>query len=203
MGHLGELRKRLTYSAIVVVVFVIAAFIEKEYVFAVLMRPLAEHRRRPSSTTFGVTEAFMQVLKVSIYAGLIYRPALHPVPVLGLHHARPLREREAQRHPLRALHHRPLPGRSAFAYFVVLPVGLRFLIGYGGEHFNQLLQAERYISFISMFLLAFGVVFELPLVMMLSPGPASSTTSRCASGASTPSWSRRSSPWCSLPARTR
>ena len=40
MGHLGELRKRLTYVAIVVVVCVIAAFIEKKWVFAVLMRPL-------------------------------------------------------------------------------------------------------------------------------------------------------------------
>ncbi len=37
MGHLGELRKRITYTAIVVVVFMIAAFIEKEYVFAVIM----------------------------------------------------------------------------------------------------------------------------------------------------------------------
>ena len=55
----------------------------------------------------------------------------------------------------------------AFGYFVVLPVGLRFMIGYGGDIFNQLLQAERYITFVSMFLLAFGVVFELPLVMML------------------------------------
>ena len=41
------------------------------------------------------------------------------------------------------------------------------MVGYGDEMFNQLLQAERYISFVSLFLLAFGVVFELPLVMML------------------------------------
>ncbi len=45
MGHLGELRKRITYSAIVIMVFVIAAFIEKDYVLAILMRPL----RRPGS----------------------------------------------------------------------------------------------------------------------------------------------------------
>ena len=54
-----------------------------------------------------------------------------------------------------------------FAYFVVLPVGLKFLIGYGGEAFDQLLQAERYLTFVSTFLLAFGLVFELPLVMLL------------------------------------
>ena len=55
----------------------------------------------------------------------------------------------------------------AFGYFIVLPIGLKFLIGYGGETFDHFLQAERYVSFISMFELAFGIVFELPLMMML------------------------------------
>ena len=58
-------------------------------------------------------------------------------------------------------------GGVVFAYFLVLPVGLEFLIGYGAEDFDQILQAERYLSFVSMFLLAFGLVFELPLVMLL------------------------------------
>src|SRR5665647_247810 len=71
MGHLGELRKRLTYSAIVVVVCVIAAFVEKDYVLALLMRPLRMAGFTEDLATFGVTEAFMQILKVSIYAGLV------------------------------------------------------------------------------------------------------------------------------------
>ena len=42
------------------------------------------------------------------------------------------------------------------------------MVEYGaGAVFNQLLQADRYITFVTMFLLAFGIVFELPLVMML------------------------------------
>ena len=41
------------------------------------------------------------------------------------------------------------------------------MIGYAPDIFHQLLQADRYITFISMFLLAFGLVFELPVVMML------------------------------------
>jgi sec-independent protein translocase protein TatC len=55
----------------------------------------------------------------------------------------------------------------SFAYFVVLPIGLKFMVGYGAGTFNQLIQADRYVTFVTMFLLAFGVVFELPLVMML------------------------------------
>ena len=204
MGHLGELRKRLTYVAIVVVVCVIAAFIEKKYVFDVLMRPLTEHATSTELTTLGVTEAFMSVLKVSIYAGLIvalpfilYQFWAFIMP--GLY------ENEKRSVIPYVLFTTVLfLAGVAFGYFVVLPVGLRFMVGYGGDIFNQLLQADRYISFVSMFLLAFGVVFELPLVMMLLAWAGHRRPhAGCARCASTPSWSRPSSPWSSLPARTR
>jgi sec-independent protein translocase protein TatC len=166
MGHLGELRKRLTYVAIVVVVCVIGAFIEKDWVFFVLLRPL-KYTQVTELTTLGVTEAFMQVLKVSIYAGLIialpyilYQFWAFIMPALYENERRSVL-------PYVAFTTSLFLAGVAFAYLVVLPVGLRFMVGYGGEYFNQLLQAERYITFVSMFILAFGVVFELPLVMML------------------------------------
>ncbi len=166
MGHLGELRRRFTYIAIVLVVCVIVAFIEKKWVFMVLLRPL-ESTEVNELTTLGVTEAFMQVLKVSIYAGLIvslpfilYQFWAFIMPALYENEKRSVV-------PYVFFTTALFLGGVAFGYFIVLPVGLNFMIGYGGDVFNQLLQAERYISFVSMFLLAFGVVFELPLVMML------------------------------------
>lgn len=166
MGHLTELRKRITYVAIVVVVFVIAAFIEHNRVLGVLMWPL-RNTGHQQLTTLGVTEAFMTVLKVSIYAGLIcaipfilYQFWAFILP--GLY------ENEKRNTiPYVALTTVLFLGGITFGYFIVLPVGLRFMIGYGGDNFNQLIGADRYLSFISMFELAFGVVFELPLVMML------------------------------------
>jgi sec-independent protein translocase protein TatC len=166
MGHLGELRKRLTYVAIVIVVCVIGAFIEKDWVFFVLLRPL-ENTQVTELTTLGVTEAFMQVLKVSIYAGLIislpyilYQFWAFIMPGLYENEKRSVV-------PYVAFTTGLFLAGIAFAYFIVLPVGLKFMVGYGAEYFNQLLQAERYITFVSMFILAFGVVFELPLIMML------------------------------------
>jgi sec-independent protein translocase protein TatC len=166
MGHLGELRRRITYCAIVVIICVIVAFIEWKPIFAVLMHPLkGAHIDR--LTTLGVTEAFMQKLKVCIYAGLIvslpfllYQFWAFVMP--GLY------EREKRSvFPYAAATTVLFLGGVVFGYFVVLPVGLKFLVGYGGDAFNQLLQAERYITFVVTFLLAFGVVFELPLVMLL------------------------------------
>jgi sec-independent protein translocase protein TatC len=166
MGHLGELRKRFIYSAIVVLVCVIAAFVLRKYVFQVLMRPLRDTQVH-ELTTLGVTEAFMQILKVSIYAGLtvslpflLYQFWAFVMPALY--------EREKRRVlPYTLATTALFLGGVVFAYFIVLPVGLKFLVGYGGEAFTQLLQAERYITFVSTFLLAFGAVFELPLIMLL------------------------------------
>ena len=166
LGHLGELRKRLTRVAIAVVVCVIGAFIAKDWVFTLLLRPL-QSTDVNELTTLGVTEAFMSVLKVSIYAGLIialpyilYEFWAFVMPAL-------YENEKKSTIPYVAFTTVLFVAGVAFGYFVVLPVGLTFMIGYGGDLFNQLLQAERYITFVSMFLLAFGVVFELPLVMML------------------------------------
>lgn len=167
MGHLGELRKRLTYSAIVVLVCVVGAFVAKDYVLALLMRPLRMAGFTENLATFGVTEAFMQILKVSIYAGLVialpfllYQFWAFIMPALYENEKRSVI-------PYVLFTTLLFLAGIAFGYLVVLPVGLRFLVGYGDQFFNQLFQAERYFSFISMFLLAFGVVFELPLIMML------------------------------------
>ncbi|OFW62168.1 MAG: twin arginine-targeting protein translocase TatC [Actinobacteria bacterium RBG_16_64_13] len=167
MGHLGELRRRLTYVAIVVVICVIAAFVEQKWVFKVLMRPLVEYTSIDELTTLGVTEAFMSVLKVSIYAGLIVSLPFILYQFWGFVMPGLYENEKRSVVPYVASTTALFLGGVAFAYFVVLPVGLRFMVGYGADIFNQLLQAERYINFVSMFLLAFGVVFELPLVMML------------------------------------
>ena len=167
MGHLGELRRRFTYIAIAVVVCVIAAFIEKTWVLAILMRPLRLAGFTGNLATFGVTEGFMQILKVSIYAGvlialpfILYQFWAFVIPALYENEKR-------STVPYVAFTTALFLAGVTFGYFVVLPVGLRFMVGYGDEFFNQLFQAERYFSFVSMFLLAFGCVFELPLVMML------------------------------------
>lgn len=166
MGHLGELRRRLTYIGIVVVLFVIAAFFLNDYVFRVLMHPLMS-TKITQLTVLGPTEAFMQILKVSVYAGLVvalpfilYQFWAFVMPALYENERRNVLPYTAATSVL-------FLGGVVFAYYIVLPVGLKFLIGYGGENFNHLLQADRYTTFVVTFLLAFGVVFLLPLVMML------------------------------------
>jgi sec-independent protein translocase protein TatC len=166
VGHLSELRRRLIYCLVVVVACVIAAFVFKHRIFAVLMHPL-QGTHIDKLTTLGVAEAFMQVLKVSIYAGLLvslpfilYQFWAFVMPALHGHERRNVLLYTVFTTVL-------FLGGVVFAYYLVLPVGLKFLVDYGVEDFNQFLQAERYLSFVSLFLLSFGLVFELPLVMLL------------------------------------
>ena len=50
----------------------------------------------------------------------------------------------------------------AFGYFVVLPISMNFLLSWGGTRYETITTAQFYLSFVSRFLLAFGIVFELP-----------------------------------------
>ena len=53
-----------------------------------------------------------------------------------------------------------------FAYFIVAPIGLRFLLGFGGATLEPLITISKYISYIAILVIGFGVVFELPIVML-------------------------------------
>ena len=168
VGHLGELRKRITWAAVAIVICCIGAFIEKKYVFAVLMQPLKHTPYAGQKLlAFTATEPFMAILKISIYAGLIIS-----LPIILWQFwafiMPALYENERKNiFPYVALTTGLFLGGVVFGYYVVLPIGLKWLLQFSAGQFTVMLHVDAYVSFVSLFLLAFGVVFELPLVMML------------------------------------
>ena len=58
-------------------------------------------------------------------------------------------------------------GGAYLCYALVLPFGLTFLMGFGGEVAEPQLSVDRYFSFVLMMSFAFGVFFELPLIMLM------------------------------------
>jgi len=54
----------------------------------------------------------------------------------------------------------------AFGWYLVVPPSLDFLIGFNNDQFNVQLTAQKYIQFVLLTLLAMGIVFEMPMVMM-------------------------------------
>lgn len=57
-------------------------------------------------------------------------------------------------------------GGAALAYFVVLPLALPWLFSFGGDVFVPLISAQEYFSFLFEMVLAFGLSFELPIVVL-------------------------------------
>jgi len=53
-----------------------------------------------------------------------------------------------------------------FAYFVIIPISIRFLLSFSSELIVPMITVKNYISFVGTMILAFGVVFELPLILM-------------------------------------
>ncbi len=58
-------------------------------------------------------------------------------------------------------------GGAYLCYALVLPFGLTFLMGFGDEVAEPQLSVDRYFSFVLMMSFAFGVFFELPLIMLM------------------------------------
>jgi len=166
--HLDELRKRIMISSIAIFAGVAIAFVEQGWVFRIIMAPLVHGTGRPIKLlTLSPTEPFMSVLKVSIYFGLLLA-----LPILlwqlWAFIMPALYENEKKKVLPYVLFTTVLFACGVlFGYYVVLPIGLKFLVGYGGAMFDQQQRAGEYISFVTLFLLAFGVVFEMPAVIVL------------------------------------
>lgn len=55
----------------------------------------------------------------------------------------------------------------AMAYFFVLPLGLNFLLGFQAESLEPIITVDEYLKFATRLILAFGIIFEMPVVLVL------------------------------------
>lgn len=166
--HLGELRNRLIHSFIAVVIGFVAAFSFKEKLFEILNAPLLKAMAGNENTKMiftGLPEAFFTYLKVSLLAGIILS-----TPILfyqfwmfvspGLY-----RNEKKYLIPIVFLSVMFFAAGASFGYFVVFPYGFEFFLGFSNDTIQAMPSMKEYLAFSSKMLLAFGFVFELPLVI--------------------------------------
>ncbi len=56
---------------------------------------------------------------------------------------------------------------AGFCLFITLPYGVKFLLSYQSSHLEAIISVKKFISFSLLFIFAFGIIFELPLIMIL------------------------------------
>ena len=166
MSHLEELRKRLIICAISVGVGFVIAYIFSERLFQLLVAPLREVMPEGEKLIFtNLPEMFFAYLKVAFIAGIL---ASAPVIFyqLWLFIAPGLYQKE-KRYLLPFVVSSTIlfVGGALFGYFIVFPFGFKFFIGFANEYVKALPSVKQYFSFSIKLLFAFGLVFELPVVI--------------------------------------
>jgi sec-independent protein translocase protein TatC len=165
-AHLGELRSRLIKSVLALGIAFFACYSVVDDIFAVLSAPLRSlHIRGLMLIGTSVTEAFFTKLKVSFIAAVILAS-----PVL-LWQAWQFIAPGLYAHEKRYTRSFVFFGSfffiagAAFCYEIVIQNGLSFLLHrYEAIDIQPLLQVGDYLSVVSRLVLAFGVMFELPVL---------------------------------------
>jgi Tat protein translocase TatC len=162
--HLDELRARLIVCILVFAVALGLCFWQNHLLLDIASGPLPDNR--DELITFGVTEPFTTTLTVSVYGALVISL---PVLLWQLYaYVLPAFSETEKRviMPILLLFPLLFLAGIAFAYFVVMPAAVNFLLDFNDDQFNIQLRARDYYSFFAMTELASGLLFQLPLAII-------------------------------------
>lgn len=170
IDHLDELRWRIFKVLIMIVVGSIVAFIFRDQLMQFLLQPLPaqsnalDHGTGNKLVVMGLTEAVTVTILISVVAGVIVS-----LPVLlyqtwafispGLY----AREKKYAI-PFICIGVVLFLAGISLGY-IVLRYPIEWLVSFSQGNFTELITASSYFSFVSIFILVFGLVFELPLVL--------------------------------------
>src|SRR5437588_1281079 len=167
VDHLEELRWRIFKSLIAIAVGTIVAFIFRGYVVHYLELPLpqtADSLTHGKPIVTGITEGFSVFLFISIAAGFILA-----VPVVVYQTwafiAPGLLEKEKKYSVPFIIAGIVLFVIGVSVGYIVLRYPVEWLVTFASDSFAELVTAGSYFTFVAFFMLAFGIVFQLPLVL--------------------------------------
>lgn len=181
-GHLSELRKRIIVSLVALIIGFLLSFNYSERIFDVLTLPLRSEItfsmhypfisfipakiKNPSLVFLAPAEAFWMHLKVSLVTGIMLS-----LPVMlhqlwkfispGL-----LAKEKRYIAPFVVIATMLFLAGASFCFLFVLPFAMGFLLTYKTGSMTPMLSVGNYVDFCLKFILAFGTVFELPIVIV-------------------------------------
>jgi sec-independent protein translocase protein TatC len=165
--HLGELRTRLMISLVAVAVGATVCFVFAPNIISFLIQFYKDSTAdAPNKLIFtGPLDAFGTRLKIATYAGIVLAM---PVWLWQL-----WRFITPGLSPTEKRYSVPFLFASLFLFacgaavaFVTLQPALNFLLKIGGSDLQPLLTADKYISLVSLMIIAFGISFEFPVVLV-------------------------------------
>ncbi len=173
--HLAELRQRLIYSAVALAVLFVACFFVADHIYNFLLGPFIAAAGSPEAVRLIYTapqEFFFTKLSVALFAAIflafpVIASQIYAFVAPGLYK----NERMAFLPYLIATPICFLIG-AAVVYYGVMPLALGFFLGMqqvdpGGVTIEMVTRVSEYLSLVMTLLLAFGVCFQLPVILTL------------------------------------
>jgi sec-independent protein translocase protein TatC len=169
-AHLEELRKRLIYSFLAIGIAFALCYAFIKQIVEILMRPLVQVLPPGSTLVFtAVPEAFFTYLKAAFLAAIFFSSPFILYQIWAFI-SPGLYEREKKYiFPYLFVSSAFFVGGAFFCYFVFFPVVFRFFLSFASETIRPLPAIKDYLSFTIKLLLAFGLLFQWPpLILFLS-----------------------------------
>jgi sec-independent protein translocase protein TatC len=163
IDHLHELRARLFWIVLSLILASSASYLIQDQIMAVLMHPLGGQRLVYLTPIGG----FNFIFKVSLYFGI---GLILPVIIYHLYRfLEPLMEKRRKRSVILYILASTLLaiGGACFAYFGSLPAALHFLTGFDIQNVTAMLTVDSYLAFIITYVLGFAALFQIPLILMI------------------------------------
>lgn len=169
LDHLEELRWRLIWSLLALAIGFVVGFliVDAFNVLGLLTRPIAPHLPNGRLYFTSPIEPFMLTLKLAFYTGLVLAS---PIIVWQLwRFLSPALYQKERRIVL------PVGIAAAvlflagvlLAYVLVLPTAIRVLLGFQSQSMQPIVTAKEYFTFALQVCIAFGAIFEIPLVLLM------------------------------------
>jgi sec-independent protein translocase protein TatC len=158
--HLDELRTRIVIAVFAFVVALALCFWQNHLLLDIINDPLPKGAK---PITLSPTEPFTTTLTVSAYAALLIAlpVVLYQLYAFILPAFSPTEKKVAL--PLLLMVPFLFVAGAVFAYFVVVPAALTFLLNFNDTQFNTQIRARDYYSFVLLTLVAAGIVFQVPV----------------------------------------
>ena len=162
VGHLTDLRKAIVTSLVSIIIVTLICFSFNEPLLKLLTSPIGNIQ----FIFVSPAEVFVASLQMSVWFGIIIAlPIILRQLFWFIAPALTNSEKKLSIPVVVAAYFLFLSG-IAFAYYLLLPAGVKFLIGFSPPQIKPMLSIGKYISFASMLILGTGIVFETPVILV-------------------------------------
>ena len=165
--HLSELRKRLTWSAIVLIVVSIVCFIFHQQILSMLMGPASGFPGMPNEKPVytDLTEFLGIAMKVSLMVGffismpfVIWHIIMFVSPGLN-------KSEKKYLYIFLPISMIVFAAGASFGYYILFPPAVQFLISFGTDIATPMIRIGNYVNLMISLLFWMGVVFEIPIAL--------------------------------------